>query len=869
MKSRANASASSRRGRLILSRYCTVLYATAVATIVLPVVLHLLWILWGTLPLQCTFPLGEIWIFLAAFLLGHFLADSIRQQNYRLCDIRRYPPIWISVPTALMIVSIVEHTLSLELYPPLDCGSLQSMISPTILILCATIIVILNRCRKLRLQSKKPASGNNPDNQHESTGDKHWINSGEWPIETAEEDRFSRTPVTDRIMDHIRKNERSIALLGPMGSGKTSILNFVFERIARSDPSTIVVTCDLWRARTPEEIPQIIISTIVNELDTVCDTIEIRDLPYTYRRLVAAEPSGTLHRIFSIDNQTTSLHKLDRIQSLLDILDRRIVLAVEDFERLPRSFDATHLSRFLWAIREIPRCATIIAVDPQRVSRDKGFDFAKLCDSIEMIPEMPTENTAGILIDRYEYWRSRYKNDDLKVTIGGCDRLEFDRIKEHGIQTYLQNPVHKTPINMIVKLLANPRSVKQALHRIDHVWEQLHGEVDLGDLIVLTILRCCARETFQFIVANIRVARLTSDGLERGLIEGFRKNWKQVLSQETHQEAVCYLVDLLGIAQLRAETAPSLDADASPQGVHLGGTTDYFARIISGAIAADEVRDQRVLRDIEASTSGDHRKVAEGLVSSAASKDTYMSTWERFSQPTVRDLLDISGAVIDILLVRTSSAVDPNEPALVVLSRRLQAKQSSDERARIENWLRVQATQNASKSLSLASGLVSFCIRAHSEDKAEKRLAQIVLDQIAAQIVTPQQLLDSLSALYPAAVRVLLQGIRTEDEAENTGLISLLLSAAELSEQQIIPQLAYLLVVDGPPSLTQIDGGEWIGVENSSIDFDRLHILFKGHESYVLELLSRYSGLDERCLRVKNVAQDRLASQDTGIGDSH
>ena len=682
--------------------------------------------------------------------------------------------------------------------------------------------------------------------------------------------------MSDRVMDHIRKNEPSIALIGPMGSGKSSILNLVFECIAQSDPSTLVVRCDLWRARTPEEIPQVIISSIVNALDSVCDTIGLRDLPYTYRRLVAAEPSGTLHRIFSIDDQTTSLHKLDRVYSILEILDRRIVLAVEDYERLPSSFNATHLSRFLWAIRDIPRCCTIIALDPQRMA--KGIDFAKLCDSIEIVPEMPTEQTARILIDRYEYWSSHYKNDDLQVPDGGFDKFEFDRIKEYGIQSYLLNPVHRNPINMVAKLLATPRFVKQAMHRIDRVWEQLHGEVDLSDLIILTVLRCCAPDTFRFIVANIRVARLTSDGLAPGLIDGLRQNWKRVLSQETEHEAICYLVDMLGVEQLRAERAPYPNASASPQGVHLGGTTDYFARIISGTLADDEVRDQRVLRDIKSSKSGNHHELADGLVMSAELNDSYMSTWLRFSKPSVQEFLDIATVVIDTLLVRDSSEINPNEPVLLAISSRLNAGQNIDEWTRIENWLRTQATQHVSKSLSLASGLVLFCIRARRRDEGEgslaqneeeKRLAQIVLDEIAAQIVTPQQLLDSLSVKYPDTVRVLLHNVCTEAEAKNTGLASLLLRAAESSEQQIIPQLIYLLVVDSPPTPTWTDGGELIGVEHSTINFERLHILFNGHESDVLELLSRYSGSDERCLRVKNAAQDVLSSQDTGIGDSH
>ena len=125
MKARANASGSSGRRRLILSRWATVLYATAVATVVLPVVLHLLWRLWDKRPLQQEFPLGEIWLLVAALLLCHFLAESIRLRNYRFRDIVRYPPIWFSAPAALLIICVLEKSLPLVLYASSESNEMQ------------------------------------------------------------------------------------------------------------------------------------------------------------------------------------------------------------------------------------------------------------------------------------------------------------------------------------------------------------------------------------------------------------------------------------------------------------------------------------------------------------------------------------------------------------------------------------------------------------------------------------------------------------------------------------------------------------------------------------------------------------------------
>ena len=92
--------------------------------------------------------------------------------------------------------------------------------------------------------------------------------------------------------------------------------------------------------------------------------------------------------------------------------------------------------------------------------------------------------------------------------------------------------------------------------------------------------------------------------------------------------------------------------------------------------------------------------------------------------------------------------------------------------------------------------------------------------------------------------------------------MSQLLGVAETDRHRTIPQLACLLVVEGPPRLKFADDGSLIGVPESKIDLDRLRILFRGRESDVLGLLSEYSGSDELCIRVKDVAREHLESND-------
>lgn len=864
MQSRATSSGTSARKRLILSRYCTLAFALLASVVVLEVALHAIWSLLDNFPVQQRSPQREIWIVLVSYLICKLLVEPIRLRRYRFKDLIRYPPIWTPVPFGLLIVCGLDqwlpHWLLIELYSP----DQQYRLSPVWLILVAMITAVMNRKIQMRNQSDTTLSNQSIDDGSQIPAGKRWINSGEEPIHELGEDLFSRTGMAEKIAARIssnRSNERIIALLGPMGSGKTSILNIALQSVEGRCPNTVVVRTDLWKAKSPEQLPEVILNDIVKVLDGVCDTVDLRGIPLSYRRIGAAEPSGILHRLFSLENRSTSLHGLDQLCDVLEALDRHIVLVVEDLERLPDSFGITHVSRFLWSIREIHRFSTIIAIDRKYTK----MDFAKLCDAIELVPELPLVDVAKVLIDQYEDWASNYGDIDPQINQSGRDKLELAMAKRHSLPLYLLNQVHSTPIRMLTTLMSTPRFAKQALHRIDYVWSELHGEVNLDDLIILSVLRSCAPSTFQFIVTNIEVARKTSDGLEDGLLKSFCQEWEKVLQRERHSKAVRGLVDLLGIPQLRAPKAPALQADQSLQGVHTDEKPDYFARIVAGKISPNEIRDQDVLNDIALSKSGNCRKVAEGLVQSARSDDSYASAWSRFSKPSVEEFLKTTDDVIEILLEQHGAAVDPEHPALDMLSSRLHKKLPVGGLSRIQNWLGIQASRNVAKSLSLASGLVRFCDHALPELKGKEglaRLSRLLLDEISRQVESPHQLCESLSVDYPCTVRILLSDIRSESDTDGVHLMSQLLEAAETDRQRIIPQLAYSLVFQGPPISKTAEDGSFIGVVESNVNLDRLRILFRGHESDVLRLLSEYSGSDELCIRVKDAAREHLEAKD-------
>lgn len=835
-----------------------------VAIVVLQLVLHAIWSLLDNFPLQQGSPQREVWIVLVSYLICKLLVEPIRLRQYRFKDLIRYPPVWAPVPVSLLIICVLDQWFPNSLLIELHSPDQQYRLSPIWLILAAMITAVVNRGIQMCSQSGTTLPNRSIDDASQLPAGKRWIDSPEEPIQELAEDLFSRTGTAEEIAARIssnRGNERMVALLGPMGSGKTSILNIALQSVKERCPNIVVVRSDMWKARSPEQLPEIILNDIVKMLDGVCDTVDLRGIPLSYRRIGAAEPSGILHRLFSLENRSNSRHRLDKLCAVLEALDRHIVLVIEDLERLPRSFDITHVSRFFWSIREIHRCSTIISIDPKHTK----MDFAKLCDSIETVPELSLIDVAVVLTELYEHWTSHRAYLSPQSNFNGRDKLDLVVAKKRGVRLYLLNQLHSIPIRMLSTLLNTPRSLKQALSRIDYVWRELRGEVNLDDLIILSVLRSAAPSTFQFIVTNIEVARKTSDGLEKGLLHGLRQDWEQVLGREPNADAVLRLVDLLGIPQLRAPRAPHLQADQSPQGVHTDQKPDYFGRIIAGRISPHEIRDQEVLGDIAVSESGNCRKVAERLIRSAESDDSYESAWYQFSEPSVEKLLKMTDDVIEILLEQHGAAVDPEHPVLVILSSRVHKELPIDGSSGIHNWLEYQASRNVAKSLNLAGGLLLFCRRVLPEIEGKNdtaQLSRLLLDQISEQVVTPRQLCKSLSVDYFWTVRILLSDIRAESDANGIHLISLLLETAEMDRQRIVPQLAYLLVVGGPPIPEVAEDGSLIGVVESKINLDRLKILFRGCESDVLRLISEYSGSDELCVRVKDVAREHLESND-------
>lgn len=733
-------------------------------------------------------------------------------------------------------------------------------LSRTWVLLVVAIIAVFVRRLKSTIELHAITNDYDTINERPLPESKLWIDAGERPITNSDEDLFSRTEISSKIVGHLQNNERSIALLGTVGSGKTSIVNLACELLMISSSDAIVVKSDLWRARDAKAMPQIVIDDIVRGLDRIVDTTSIRDMSLAYARFAAAEPSGYLQRILGARKRTDSLHQLDKLCSLLEAIDRRLILIVEDLDRVHETFNIAHISRFLWAIREIDRCYTVISIDPSRTE----LDYGKLCDCMEVVPLLSIQLVADTLGELYQIWTSMCGDIDPNIHRDTQDKFGLRQIGKKGLQAYLLNETHSTPIRMLTTMLSTPRSLKHVLRRIDNVWEELHGEVEIDDLIILSALRHSAPSTYHFIIMNIEIARANSDGLEKGSLGRFKDRWNAVLEEENHPHAVRILVDLLGIEQLRSPDGPNPVADKCPQGVHVGRSPDYLARIVSGQMKENEVRDQHVLHDIEEwGQTWSRDAESHNLIDRVTFEDDYRAAWEHFHNLSQEEFMHLFDKVITLLVKRHGPNIDPDDPALRALARKAYRRPFFSHHPFIEGWLQLGVSRNVCESLSLTCGLIKFCILVKDKQKDHKfqaRLTQIVLDEISKHILSPDQLIQALSLQYPYTVSTLLFHISTPSEAAKNRLVSLILESLPLSDHKVLLQLAYLVDSHSKPKEFLPRTEPIREAFDIGIDLERVGVLFGGYESFVLESLSKYSGSNATCKDIASAASEALKS---------
>ena len=826
-------------------RWLHVLALSVVVAVALALLAPLAWTSLRGLQLRYTPFLSGLTVWVVAVIVFYVAIDTLRVRTGQWRSMWKYPPLWSATVFGILFTALAS--------PDWPSATLVA-VSASPLGMAIFLWCLLRRGPPT--QSTSPAH-QVPQDRTSWHDIENWIDAGERPLTPGEQDLFDHHGVAKRIALHIGAHGRPLALLGGFGTGKTSILNLARNEIDERTRKVVHVDFDAWAVPQPEDIPRLALEQIVRTLDNHIDTLGLRHMPFTYQRLVAAEPTGRLARILGPAPAADSLEALGRLTPLLDVLDAQLLLIVQDIERLGPHFDTRHLERLLWALRQkVDRASFILAFDPGRSS----LDYSKLCDTIELVPHMAESTVRPLLTAAYHHWATQFSDIDPHLSRPEGGTLEIRTLSPGEMAEYITRAGGDTPLHALTALLRTPRALKHFVRRVDHTWRSLHGEVELDDVIIVTALRHGEESAYRFLVSAMDAARMDrSEMLPRTM--SVKEEWEETKKGFANPGAVERLVDILGIKQL---TRHSVNAnERSPQGIHSNEPIDYFRRILAEGLDSAELRDQTVLRDILEWRRTRGGNLVPNLLGESGEAAHYAGVWKHFSafhlsagHPDT-ELMELTSAVVTGVLERDGAAAAVGHPAIIALWRTCALRPQNGQ---FDEWLHALILGTISRSLNLTNGLYQYWTgRDGVVPKVQRhKIRRSVVSAVRERVRSGRDLAMVLSKEHPHTVVNLVTESGDDaglsaDAAWRDYLPSLLIEGAEHDSETVVPQLARLAGGTGSYTLTGVVGSTR-SVRRYEIDRERMASLFGEDLDAVLRLMAEYNGDDEYAVRAKDDA---------------
>ena len=320
------------------------------------------------------------------------------------------------------------------------------------------------------------------------------------PISTSSEDLLQRSKFVERIVREIDMIDASqgyvMAVMGQWGSGKTSVLNLVKERLSNS--GTILVEYNPWLLSGVEELVDGLFREINAKLnkkgvkyraaiDRIIDYGEMLT-PLTSVPVVGAWANGVLmpfqvmakHR----NLRTTSVvEQKEQVAEALTNIDSSIVVIVDDIDRLDK-VEVREIFKLVRLTAKFPNVIYLLSFDRIRVENALTEDgvpgrayLEKIVQNGFEIPLIPrkvlTREVAQALDSALE---------QVKVRL---DREVWDN----------------TLLNIVVPAIKNMRDVRRLAMAVRSTAAALTDSIEVSDIVALETMRLFLPDAFWYLVA--------------------------------------------------------------------------------------------------------------------------------------------------------------------------------------------------------------------------------------------------------------------------------------------------------------------------------------------------------------------------------
>lgn len=547
----------------------------------------------------------SLWLVVSAVIVGAWLCcrhglkgsrDETSVMSQRLSELFglrhffAYPPVWISgvlgaaaLPLALANVAALRDALHLnaDFAPPLFSVGLLSITG-----LPFVALMVYGAWPEEARQRRRRDEAVSLESLHASWERlKVWLLTDD-AVQAPCDDAFGHLHIARRIAKRFEAPELpSQIVIGSLGSGKTSLGNLVRNEL-RSGFHLVPVA--LWPYETPSAAVEGVLRTLLHAVGREVNVVAARGLPTEYTSAMGA--SGGLAAVLSKLGGTPAspYDTLSKIDEIATTLNHRFVLWIEDLERFAKisgkheSTEDAHrlapLRALLFGLSERNSISVVVATTDLRFD----FDVKKIARYVEVLPLLESTDVARVL-GKFREECLAYPFIDSAPTKARERLGDFTSPDAQMVRT-LMGGSRDTVTDAAESLCRTPRSLKQALRRTLEAWEQLTGEIDFDDLLLMNLLREAAPRAFSLVHEH-------RDNLEVAFQEGADKAFAEfemtLVNLGIEPELVPAVTTIIKWV-FRPERG-----EEKPQGLKI---RRYWERFLSEPELESQDRDQPVLR---------------------------------------------------------------------------------------------------------------------------------------------------------------------------------------------------------------------------------------------------------------------------------
>ena len=355
----------------------------------------------------------------------------------------------------------------------------------------------------------------------------------ERPIQNEEQDRFGRTGFVSRIANSLIGRDRTkargviVGIVGPWGSGKSSVLNLLANELEQRDPKPVVVRFDPWLVSGRDDLILALLSEMYAALAAAPElqenAVRFLDTASPYLSVLGRVGGLFLPGLPAVVNDSvdairqrikapdTLQHLKAAVAKILLEVSVPIVVLIDELDRL-RDDEVRTIAQLVRAVADFPHVSYVLAYDQRRVEEALGSD-------------LPGESA-----ERRERGRAYLeKLVHIPIPLPTAVAVEIKELLLAEISAiFAENKLSTTKIEsargqrlismLSEEILTTPREVLRATSVFRVLAGMVREEVETLDLIALSVLQTRfpelyqpIRDTPEFFAPNL----LTKTGVSR------------------------------------------------------------------------------------------------------------------------------------------------------------------------------------------------------------------------------------------------------------------------------------------------------------------------------------------------------------------